>query len=82
MVRAHAAACVNLLGPAESLFWWQGRIERAREQLLIAKTTFRRLPALRRLLKRHHPYSVPELVALPIRDGLPDYLQWVRASCR
>ena len=81
MVRAHAAACVNILGPAESLFWWQGRLDRAREYVLIIKTTRRQIAALRRMLKQHHPYTVPELVALPISDGLPTYLRWIRASC-
>ena len=82
MIRGHAAACVNVLGPAESIFWWQGRVDHAREYLLIVKTARQNLPALRRGLTARHPYTVPELVALPISDGLPAYLDWVRSSCR
>lgn len=82
MVRRHSAACVNILGPAESLFWWQGTVDRAREWLLVVKLTRRRLPAVKQLLTQQHPYTVPELVALPISDGLPAYLSWVHASCR
>ncbi len=81
MVREHSAACVNILGDAESLFWWRGKVERTREQLLIVKTTRRKIPALRQLLRAQHPYTVPELVVLPIRDGLPAYLRWVQRSC-
>ena len=82
MVRTHAAACVNIIGPLTSLFWWQGKMDRAREYLLMVKLTRRKIAAVRQLLRRHHPYTVPELVTLSVTDGLPAYLAWVRASCR
>lgn len=82
MVRSHGAACVNMLGPATSFFWWQGEMDRAREYLLIIKTTRNKLPALRRGLQARHPYTVPEFVVFPVSDGLPSYLRWVRLSCQ
>ena len=82
MVRQHVAACVNILSHVRSHFWWQGKVTYASEQPLVVKTTAAKITPLRQLLKQHHPYTVPELVALPIRAGLPAYLDWVRASCR
>ena len=81
MIAGHHAACVNILGPAESLYWWKGRVERAQEYLLIVKTTRRNLPTLERGLIKRHPYTVPECIALPIAAGLRPYLAWLHASC-
>lgn len=74
------AACVNLLGPAESFFWWQGKIDHAKEFLLIIKTRTSRFSLLRRFLEKHHPYDVPEIISLIIRDGNDAYLQWLKVS--
>lgn len=82
LIRSHAAACVNILGPVESVFWWQGRVDRARERLLVIKTVQRNVPRIRELLQAEHPYSVPEFIVWPIQDGLPAYLRWVHESCR
>ena len=80
LVKAHLAACVNLLPRVESTFWWQGRIERCREALLIIKTSAARFERLRRAVIRLHPYEVPEVIALPIAAGHPPYLRWLSAS--
>ena len=82
LIQSHTAACVNIVRGVHSVFWWQGKRETAREDVLIVKTTRQRMPDLKRLLRQHHPYTVPELIVLPIIEGLPAYLQWVRASCR
>ena len=74
------AACINILGPAESLFWWQGEIDRTKEHLLLIKTKASHFSSLRSLLEKYHPYSVPEIIALPIRKGNGPYLNWLRAS--
>ncbi len=82
LVRRKLAACVNI-GPAvDSRFWWQGKLDRAREVLLFIKTTRAALEPLRRAVVALHPYDVPELIALPIRHGHPPYLRWLRASVR
>ncbi len=80
LVRQRAAACVNLVPGIRSLFWWQGKVDQARETLLIIKTTRRRFEPLRRLVRRLHPYEVPEIIALPIGQGHPPYLRWIEKS--
>jgi periplasmic divalent cation tolerance protein len=80
LLKEKLAACVNLLGPAESLFWWKGRIDRAKEYLLLIKTRTAAFPRLRRTLEKQHPYAVPEIVALPIEKGNASYLDWIKRS--
>ena len=71
------AACVNIIPKVESQYWWQGKIESANELLLIVKTRAELLDELVTLVKQIHPYSVPEIIALPIIGGNKDYLKWV-----
>ena len=80
VVRRHLAACVNLVPGVESVFWWQRRVDRAREVLLLMKTTARRFDQLQRAILSLHPYHVPEIIALPIVKGHTPYLRWVRTS--
>ncbi|MGB6198616.1 MAG: divalent-cation tolerance protein CutA [Candidatus Acidiferrales bacterium] len=78
MVTTRLAACANVLpGKIESIYRWKGRVERARETLLLLKTTRRRWPKLRDGIRAMHSYEVPEIVALPIADGLAEYLGWI-----
>ncbi len=78
LVARRLAACVNLLPGARSIYRWQGEPRADDEVLLLIKTTRGRVDALREWLDHHHPYDVPELIVLPIEDGLPSYLEWVR----
>lgn len=80
LVRERLAACVNVVGGIQSVFRWKGAVQSAREYLLIAKTSRHRWPALRTRLADAHPYDVPEIVALPTHDGLPEFLAWVASS--
>lgn len=80
LVRRRLAACVNIVPGVTSLFTWQGKVDQAREVLLIIKTTAVRFPALRRALQAQHPYDVPEIIALPVAAGAAAYLRWVRTS--
>ena len=77
LVEARAAACVNILAPCRSVYRWQGAVEHAEEIPLLIKTTREAYPRLEAVLRAHHPYEVPELVAVPITEGLPAYLEWV-----
>ncbi len=77
LVGERLAACVNLVPGLTSIYRWQGTIQRDQEVLLLIKTTAERLPALTATLRGLHPYEVPEIIALPIAEGLPDYLNWV-----
>ncbi len=74
------AACVTILPGVESVYRWEGKVERDREQQLVIKTTRDCVAALWTALKARHPYEVPEFVVLPIVEGNPDYLRWVGES--
>lgn len=74
------AACVNLLAPCRSIYRWQGQVEEAGEVPLLIKTTHARYAALEAALRRAHPYELPEIIAVPIDCGLPEYLGWVAAE--
>lgn len=80
LIETRLAACVNVLAPCRSVYRWQGAVERADEVPLLIKTTAAAYPALEAALRTAHPYEVPEIVAVPIDRGLPDYLAWLAAE--
>ena len=81
IVARRLAACANVLEmPVRSIYRWKGKVEKAREFLLLIKTSARRLPALEAEIKRLHSYDVPEFIAVPIVAGSPAYLRWL-ADC-
>jgi periplasmic divalent cation tolerance protein len=77
LVANHAAACVNILAQCTSVYRWQGKIETASEVPLLIKTTRTAYPMLEKLVREHHPYELPEIIAVSVDAGLPGYLQWV-----
>jgi periplasmic divalent cation tolerance protein len=81
-VEKKLAACANILPGTNSIYRWKGRVQHAREVLLLMKTTAARLRHLEREVKRLHSYDVPEFVALPITAGSREYLAWVNESAR
>ena len=80
LVERRLAACVNVIPGLTSIYRWEGKICRDPETLLLIKTQQMRLPALTRLVKALHPYSVPEVLALPVAGGSVTYLSWVHNS--
>ncbi len=80
VVEARLAACVNILPHVQSIYRWQGSVESATEIPLFIKSTAANYPALESIIRRHHPYEVPEIIALPVAHGLPAYLNWVAAE--
>ena len=82
LVARRLAACVNMLPGVESLFWWEGKVDQAKEVLLVIKTPAARLEALRLAVVALHPYDVPEVIAVPVAAGHRPYLRWVEASTR
>jgi periplasmic divalent cation tolerance protein len=81
VVGARLAACVNVgTAPVESVYLWKGKVETAREFLLVIKTTAARLGALEKEVTRLHSYDVPEFVVLEVSAGAREYLQWVEES--
>lgn len=77
LVAGKVAACCNVVDGLTSVYRWQGRVEEDPEVLLIAKTTRDRYPALERSIQEHHPYELPEILAVPVTEGLQGYLDWV-----
>jgi periplasmic divalent cation tolerance protein len=77
-VGARLAACAQVQGPIRSTFRWQGQIDHATEWYCHLKTVRDRLPALEQLIRRQHPYDVPEIIAVPVVWGGEDYLAWVK----
>ncbi|HBU08761.1 MAG TPA: cytochrome C biogenesis protein CcdA [Candidatus Omnitrophica bacterium] len=74
------AACVNIIDGVESHFWWQGKIDSAKEALLVIKTKKELFNKLAKKVKSLHSYSVPEIIALPIVTGNTEYLNWINDS--
>ena len=77
LVGAHLAACVQILPEMESVYRWQGKVERQAEVLLIAKTTRSKFDELEREVRALHSYDTPEIVAIPIVTGSAPYLEWL-----
>ena len=77
LVERRLAACVQILPEVKSVYRWQGKIERQREVLLIAKTTRTKFQELERRVRAAHSYEIPEIVALPVIAGSAPYLQWL-----
>ncbi len=78
LVAQQLVACVNILPGVRSIFQWEGKVTEERECLLIAKTVRDAFEPVARVVKSLHSYSVPEVIAVPIEHGLPEYLNWVR----
>ncbi len=77
LVGAHLAACVQILPEIESVYRWQGKIERSAEVLLLVKTTRGKFNELEREVRALHSYDTPEIVAVPILYGSAPYLEWL-----
>ena len=77
LVGAHLAACVQILPEMESVYRWQGKIERAPEILLLAKTTRSKFEELEREVRALHSYDTPEIIAVPVVAGSASYLEWL-----
>ena len=75
-LKAKLIACANLVPALESHYWWQRKIDRSKEVLMLLKTTARHLKALERLVSKNHPYDTPEIVSLNPSGVSERYLQW------
>ncbi len=80
LIDSRLAACVNVLAPCASVYRWRGTVEEATEVPVLIKTTARRYAELESAVRAHHPYELPEIVAVPLVRGLPGYLAWVAAE--
>jgi periplasmic divalent cation tolerance protein len=82
LVAEHLAACVNILSGMVSVYLWKGALETSAERLLLIKTREDLFASVQAYLVDKHPYELPEIIAVPIVDGLPAYLDWVDAGVR
>jgi periplasmic divalent cation tolerance protein len=83
LVEQKLAACVNIFeAPVRSIYRWKGRVESAKELLLIIKSSRKKFAALQNAISKLHSYDVPEIIALPIERGSREYLAWLGESLR
>jgi periplasmic divalent cation tolerance protein len=77
LVERRLAACVNVLNGCTSVYRWDGAMEQAEEVPVLIKTRAARYPELEASIRELHPYELPEIIAVPMVRGLPEYLDWV-----
>jgi periplasmic divalent cation tolerance protein len=82
LVQEHTAACVNITSELASIYRWQNKINKDKEFLMIIKTGSDKVEELIERLLELHPYELPEIVVLPVANGLPGYLQWIVRETR
>jgi periplasmic divalent cation tolerance protein len=80
LVGEKLVACANVIDGVSSTYWWRGKIERASEVIIVMKTSREKLDRLIDRIRELHSYEVPEIIAVPIERGLPEYLGWIRGS--
>ncbi len=80
LVENHLAACVQILGPIDSVYRWQGQVESAKEWLCLVKTSREAFERVADFIQKQHPYEVPEIIGVPICEGFPPYMQWLFRS--
>jgi periplasmic divalent cation tolerance protein len=81
LVSEKYAACANILPSIESIYRWKGKIESGNETLVFFKLSEDRQAAFQEKLRSLHSYEVPEIIFIPVSNGLPDYLRWITENC-
>ncbi len=77
IINSRLAGCVNIINSVKSIYHWQGKVEKDNEELLIIKTREDLFEELKEFIKQNHPYTVPEIVALNVKDVNKEYLEWL-----
>lgn len=80
LVNKRLAACVNIVPGVNSVYWWQGKLERDRESLLVIKSDEEVLERLVETVKQVHSYSLPEIIAIKVVGGSEEYIKWVKEN--
>jgi len=75
-------ACANIIGPVHSLFWWQDKIDKAQEHIILMKTRKDLFSKLSEKVKSLHSYQIPEIIAIPIVEGFKPYMEWLESSLK
>jgi periplasmic divalent cation tolerance protein len=82
LLEERLAACVQIVGPITSSYWWDGEIEQAEEWLCLIKSSTDRYEQIEQVIRAVHLYDVPEILAVPVAAGNADYLAWLREELR
>jgi periplasmic divalent cation tolerance protein len=82
LIEKRLAACVNILAPCRSVYRWKDAVQHDEEHPVLIKTTAERYAVLELAIRASHPYELPEIIAVPIERGLPEYLGWVAAETK
>ncbi len=82
LVQNRLVACVQIVGPITSMYWWKGNVEKSTEWLCIAKTQRDLYEAVELSIRRNHPYEIPEVLAVPVIKGSKSYISWLRKELR
>jgi len=82
LLKERLVACANLIRGLRSLFWWNGKLDKARETLLVFKAPARNIPRLMARIRVLHPYDVPEILVLNVSAANPPYAKWVLKEAR
>ena len=77
LIERRAAACINILAESTSIYRWQGETEISNEIPVLIKTLAKHYTMVEEIIKAIHPYELPEIIAVPVKLGLPAYIQWV-----
>jgi periplasmic divalent cation tolerance protein len=77
LVESKLAACVNILPNVMSIYSWDGKVESAEEHLLVIKSSAQSYQDIETAIRNHHPYELPEIIAVPVELGLPEYINWI-----
>ena len=79
LIESRLAACVSIMAPCASVYIWQGSLETSEEFPLLIKALKQNYSAIEKEIQSVHPYELPEIIAVPLADGLPEYLNWIAA---
>lgn len=82
LLENRVAACVNIIKNVNSLYWWKESIENSSEIILLIKTTDEKYQEVEDLIKKNHPYEIPEIIAFDIKKGFSKYLKWIEDETR
>ena len=77
ILKERLCVCVNIINDVVSYFWWQGKIDKAKESLMIIKTSAKMFQQLKKRISELHPYEIPEIISLHIDDLNKKYLGWL-----
>ncbi len=80
LVDARLAACVNVMAECESVYVWEGKTETVREVPLLIKTLTQHYRKVEAMIRQNHPYELPEIIAVSLSNGLPEYIRWIASG--